>query len=742
MTSTSSTQRNRLVIAGVVLTLLLAAVFTLGSLDTPFEPRNWRDVLTLYAVSSFITAALIVFALIVSRTVLRLWAERSSEQLGARFKTKMVVGAVAISLLPVLFMFFVSYSLLNRTLARWFPRPIEIAAEESQETITRFGALERKRLAKVAFDWATLPKNRHDTSVTPQAVGRFDFCDSADAFWTLDKAGQPERFEYCWHDSKDFRPNSYDHSDERPPKLIETLPSGAELWFGEGQSYLSARTAVPGGGAALAGRTVDPNFLSRVHEIRKQLLAYDQEKQHLRALKRQLLLILSFFTVLLLSSVLWVALYLAKQVTVPIQALAEGTREISSGNFDYQVPEQTQDELGVLVRSFNTMTTQLRDSRSQIDQFTRNLQQAVQELERRRQLIETVLENIPTGVLSLDPDGNILRANPSVIEIFGVSAREARTIEDLVGAEDARAIRYLFRRALRTGVVSHELEIVASGRLMHAAVTVSSLGPRRANSGFVLVLDDLTELLRAQKAAAWQEVARRIAHEIKNPLTPIQLSAQRLSRYLEKRAEAGDSAPRDPELTRLVEESARLIEREVGTLSALVNEFSQFVRFPSAKFDSADVNGIVREAIEVFANRLDGITLSTSFAAQAPAIRADAPLLRSVIVNLIDNAAEALESSPVKTITVETRSNTDLDSVEIIVSDTGHGISPQDKDKLFLPHFSTKDRGTGLGLAIAARIVAEHGGGIRVEDNFPVGSRFILELPAADVLAPADRSSL
>jgi PAS domain S-box-containing protein len=477
-----------------------------------------------------------------------------------------------------------------------------------------------------------------------------------------------------------------------------------------------------------------------LNEIQKQTLAYDQEKQHLRTLKRQLLLILSLFTVLLLSSVLWLALYLAKQVTVPIQALAEGTREISTGNFDYQVPEQTHDELGALVRSFNTMTTQLRDSRSQIDQFTRNLQQAVQELERRRQLIATVLENIPTGVLSLDPEGNILRANPAVMEIFGANTKDARNIEDLVGAEDARAIRYLFRRALRTGVVSRELEIVAAGRLMHAAVTVSSLGPRRANSGFVLVLDDLTELLRAQKAAAWQEVARRIAHEIKNPLTPIQLSAQRLTRYLEKRAESGDTTPRDPELTRLVEESSRLIEREVGTLAALVNEFSQFVRFPSAKFDSADVNNIVREAIEVFAGRLDGISLTTSFAAQTPAVRADAPLLRSVIVNLIDNAAEALESSLVKSISVETRSNPDLDSVEIIVADTGHGISPQDKDKLFLPHFSTKDRGTGLGLAIAARIVAEHGGGIRVEDNSPVGSRFILELPAADSV-PAQLTS-
>src|SRR5205807_9659891 len=167
---------------------------------------------------------------------------------------------------------------------------------------------------------------------------------------------------------------------------------------------------------------VPSDFASRLAEIETQSVAYDQEKQNLRTVKRQLLLILSFFTVLLLSSVLWVALYLAKQVTLPIQALAEGTREVSSGNFEYQVPEQAQDELGILVRSFNTMTTQLRDSRSQIDQFTRNLQQAVQELERRRQLMETVLENIPTGVISLDAAGVILRANRSVSRIFGFSS--------------------------------------------------------------------------------------------------------------------------------------------------------------------------------------------------------------------------------------------------------------------------------------------------------------------------------
>ncbi|HEY6127551.1 MAG TPA: ATP-binding protein [Candidatus Acidoferrum sp.] len=725
MTSTTPSQRRQLLLAGVVLTFLLAAVFTLGSLDTPFDPRNWRENLTLYAVSSFITAALIVFALIVSRTVFRLWAEHSHEQFGARFKTKMVVGAVAISLLPVLFMFYISYSLLNRTLARWFPRPIEIAAEQSRALQQEMSRAEHGRLARLADIWA------FDTGQS-----RSERCKVADAYWQLNQAGTIQTFVDCSLPSASSSQSQLG-IDQKPPALIQKLPSGAEVWRGPTALFLAGHSSGSSKALTYVARIVPDDFLDRLNKIQEQTLAYDQEKQHLRALKQQLLLILSFFTVLLLSSVLWLALYLAKQVTVPIQALAEGTREISSGNFDYQVPEQTHDELGVLVRSFNTMTTQLRDSRSQIDQFTHNLQQAVQELERRRQLIETVLENIPTGVLSLDPDGGILRANPSLVAIFGVSAKTARTVEDLFGPEDARSIRYLFRRALRTGVVSRELEIIASGRLMHAAVTVSSLGPRRANSGFVLVLDDLTELLRAQKAAAWQEVARRIAHEIKNPLTPIQLSAQRLSRYLEKRN--GGAAPPDPELARLVEESSRLIEREVGTLAALVNEFSQFVRFPSAKFDSADVNSIAREAIEIFSGRLDGITLSTSFAAQAPPIRADASLLRSVIVNLIDNAAEALESSPVKSILVETRSKSDLDSVEIIVSDTGHGISPHDKDNIFLPHFSTKDRGTGLGLAIAARIVAEHGGGLRVEDNFPVGSRFILELPAADVLASSDR---
>jgi two-component system nitrogen regulation sensor histidine kinase NtrY len=734
MSRLDSKQRWSLVIGGSLLTLLLAAVFTFGSLEVPFEPKSWRTLMPLYAVSSFITAALLVFGLILGRTVLRLWAETSREQLGARFKTKMVVGAMAISLLPIIFMFIVSYSLINRTLLRWFPRPLEIASEKTQEMMNDFGRAQMPRLRRLAVEV------QEDASPSMEEKLQHIFIRGADAVWILDKNGDPTRGGVICENQSEERRTPICTQMGVLGNPVRTMPSGIEVWTAAGNDYFAVRVPTLQAGQPIgytvAAYRASPSFLSRFTEIEKQTREYNQEKPNLRALKRQMLLILLIFTVLLLSAVMWVALFLAKQVTIPIQALAEGTREISAGNFDYQVPEQAQDELGVLVRSFNAMTTQLRDNRSQIDQFTRNLQQAVQELERRRQLMETVLENIPTGVISLDASGAILRANTAVTRMFGGEARNAQSLDELLGPEASRVLQLLMRRSLRMGVVSREIETVIEGRVLHLAVTASSLGPRRANSGYVLVLDDLTEMLRAQKSAAWQEVARRIAHEIKNPLTPIQLSSQRLSRFLERRDAAESKAPRDIELTKLAHECSRLIEREVATLAALVNEFSQFVRFPTAKLAPTNANTVVHEAVEVFSGRLDGITLRTTLGDNLPAVRADGGLLRSVVVNLIDNAAEALENSTFREILISTCAHPDAETVEICVSDTGHGISPQDKDKLFLPHFSTKNRGTGLGLAIAARIVAEHGGTIHVEDNQPVGSRFLVELPAAE-LTPA-----
>jgi len=729
--STSRRSRLFLAVGGVTIVLLLAAVFTLGSLTLPYQPPD-LDQAILYALSTFIVAALLVFTSILIRSLVRLSAERVAHKPGSRFKTKMVMGAIAVSFLPVVFLFFVSYALLNRTLVLWFPRPLEIATQSSRELVDQMSRADAARMTAIAEQVAPGKTG----NAAKDTIRAFDqtFERGADLAWELNPDGLPVAVAA----NPDFKsqPSPANPAPASRPALpvqVRPTPGGAELWEYDGKLFLAGR-AQTATGFLLAGRNVPDDFQSRLNEINAQTTAYGQQRQHLRTYKNQLLATLLLFTILLMFAATWSAFFLSKQVTVPIQALAQATQEIIEGNYETRVNVQAKDELETLVHSFNRMTEQLGDNRRQIDTFTQNLQQAVQELERRRTLMETILENIPTGVISVDETETIRRVNPAAVRMFGENTRQAASFAQLLGEEAARALHILMRRSLRLGTAAQELEFTASGRLLRAAVTVSSLGPRRTNRGYVVVVDDLTDLLRAQKAAAWQEVAQRIAHEIKNPLTPIQLSAQRLSRYLE-RNRANPSKNDPPDLVRLVGECSSLIEREVSTLESLVGEFSQFARFPTAKFSSTSPNAIVTEALAVFEGRLEGIVVRTDLAADLPAIRADGELLRRVVVNLIDNAAESMEGSSVKELLLRTRLNADRETIEIIVADSGHGISPEDKDRLFLPHFSTKDRGTGLGLAIASRIMAEHNGSIRVEDNNPSGARFILQLPMTEVAA-------
>jgi nitrogen fixation/metabolism regulation signal transduction histidine kinase len=302
--------------------------------------------------------------------------------------------------------------------------------------------------------------------------------------------------------------------------------------------------------------------------------------------------------------------------------------------------------------------------------------------------------------------------------MFGGPARDARSLEELLGADAARAVHQLMRRALRMGVVSREIETVVGGRVLHAAVTVSSLGPRRANSGFVLVLDDLTEMLRAQKSAAWQEVARRIAHEIKNPLTPIQLSAERLRRHF---------AGSPPSARALVEECTVTIVGEVESLKGLVDEFSQFARMPSPRTVPTDLEQLITDTLSLYAGLFADVTIAQTFAPGLPLIRLDPEQIRRVVINLVDNAIEAMERRG--GIVVETQLDDSNRVVRIIVADDGPGIPPGEREKLFLPYYSTKGRGSGLGLAIVRRIIAEHGGSIEAAENTPSGTRFTIELP-------------
>jgi two-component system nitrogen regulation sensor histidine kinase NtrY len=711
-----------LVTGGVIVVMLAAVVITLGSFHTPLRPEQGNAFVILFALSTLIGAALLVFTLILSRTLLRLWAEQRSGQIGSRFKVKMVLGAMGVSLLPVVFLFFFSYALVNRTLNTWFPRPLEIANEQGQALVNEFTSRGYTRMSRQAEAACVLIQQQHASWNDALRSAAPD----ADAMWFVKPDHSVGQMASALPDSRG--------SVARQLKQTRTLPSGAEIWKVPKATYLAGR-APCSSGALIVARAVPLNFLQRYDEIESQTTIYQQQKQHLRAYKRQILLVLLLVTILLLFATTWVALFLSKQVTVPIQALAEATREISRGNFDHRIEARAQDELGILVRSFNRMTEQLGEGRRQINEFTRSLEQAVEEREGRRKLMEAILENIPTGVVSLDASGSVTRVNSAAVKILGDHVHRATALPELLGDDAARDVLHLMRRSLRLGAASREIEIATGGRLVRTAVTVSSLGPRRSNTGFVVVIDDLTDLLQAQKAAAWQEVAQRIAHEIKNPLTPIQLSAQRLLRYLDRAATAKAGVP-NTEFEKLAAECARLIEREVQSLESLVNEFSQFARFPAARLAPADVNSIVEGALSLFQGRLEGITVRTELAAPLPPVKADPELMRQVIANLIDNAAEAMEGSAIRQLRVATRAQGEGDAVEIEVSDSGHGISPADKEKLFLPHFSTKERGTGLGLAIASRIVAEHNGTIRVEDNLPTGSRFVIRFPALEVAMP------
>jgi nitrogen fixation/metabolism regulation signal transduction histidine kinase len=246
-----------------------------------------------------------------------------------------------------------------------------------------------------------------------------------------------------------------------------------------------------------------------------------------------------------------------------------------------------------------------------------------------------------------------------------------------------------------------------------------------------VVFEDLSDLLKAQKQAAWREVARRVAHEIKNPLTPIALSAERIQRHLDR------AGPADRASMGVVHSCAETIAGAVQTVRRLVDEFSTLARFPVSNPQPADINDIIENALAMFYGRLDGVGLHKSLAPDLPKVLADNEAVKRAVANLVDNAAEATENSVVREVEISTALVASRDAVEITVADTGHGVTRELKEKLFLPYFSTKQRGTGLGLSIVSRIVEDHHGSIRVEENHPVGTRFIVELPVVPESTPA-----
>ncbi len=721
----------------IFLLALVVALFLLdwsqASLNLSFiRPTSAAQTLVLLAVSALVFLAFVIFALILLRILLKLYVERRQAQLGSRFKTKMVVAFLGLSLVPVCFLFAFAYGLLNRSIDKWFGIPFDVVRKDASEIVERLESEAQQRALQAAnrlaenedLGRALARQDRHALEILLAHEVVDMGLVSASCFnlrgRLLARAGEPEP------------------GPSEVARLLPEIASGqapvsrasAPAPLGASEYFLAARWVLGAPskrlGTILSVTRLPSNIKRIAAEVQQEARKYDELSRERKAVKLTYLSILGLLTLLILFAATWFALFLSKQVTVPIQALAEATHEVSKGNLDFHISTQSDDELGTLIRSFNEMTQQLMENRRAIDQAARELQRANLELEERGNTMEAILENIPTGVISFDPQGQITQVNSTVERMFGREGiKTPGSLTDLFSGEEAREIARLFRRAARQGVVTRQMELDLGGRRASVALTLSSIRVRHGTVGSVLVLEDLTELLQAQKAAAWQEVAQRIAHEIKNPLTPIQLCTERIRRLAERQ---GPHAPAQ-DLLAAIAQSASLIGREVATLKTLVDEFSDFARFPGSKPVPSSLNPIVENALNVFDGRLNGVQLYRELAPNLPLVQADPEQMKRAVVNLIDNAAEAVERTVPKEIWVRTQLDVDGDVVELIVADSGPGIPPEAKERLFLPYFSTKQRGTGLGLAIVSRIVSEHNGWIRVEENRPTGTQFIIELP-------------
>ncbi len=503
-----------------------------------------------------------------------------------------------------------------------------------------------------------------------------------------------------------------------------------------GQEYALGASATAQGNLIVVGLPMPQGLSQTAERIRSRAAEYWQLFRTRNRIRSAFFIILLLITALVFFVSVWLAKFLSNQVTRPVEALADAMDEIAAGKYEQRVALVAAGEMADLVRSFNHMAADLETSRHLAESSSAQLASANLAVEERRRELETIVETIPSGVVTLDAAGVVLQANRAFAVLMGQheDARLAgEKIESLMPAEFAEDLAGVIRRGQRMGAASTEVEVAIRGRNVHLAVTSARLDLAPGRPRTVLVVEDSTELLRAQRQLVWKEVAQRVAHEIKNPLTPIALSAERIVKHVDRR---------QPESLSIIRKCSEVILGCVGTLRTLVDQFSALAQFPAPQPRPCDMNKVAEEALALFAGRLDGITVQWDLEPGLPSVLADPDSIRRALANLIDNAAEAMQGSLLRVLGIHSSVSEDGAAVEITVSDTGHGLTDEIRERLFLPFYSTKHRGTGLGLSIAAKIAQEHGGSLSAEANSPKGARFCLRLPLLETpVAPQPEPS-
>ena len=731
-------RKRNLILVAFVLALMVGA----SAFNVTFRPGELpiASNLVVIALANLNVIVLLLLVVLLFRNLIKLWVERRQGGLGSKFKAKLVLAFLLLAVAPAGLIFIIASNLINRSIEGWFKpqveRPLDQALAVAQtyyQNLEATSLRHARRLAGVIERDGLLADDRRD----------------ALAGWLVEQQEQLGlssvtvfgRAQELVH-VKDAVLGDLATRDVEETQLRRALggievSTVRELGSGdliEGVVPLWGERAGPREvvGAVVVSLHIPERLVARVRGISDAFKEYKQLQLLKSPIKFVYILMFLLMTLIVVFSFTWFGLYLARGITDPVEQLAEATREVAAGNLAYKVEARADDEIGVLVNSFNRMTDDLSESKRRLEEAYLDLQDKHTELEERRRYTETVLEAVTTGVVSFDPLGRVTTINRTAARMFGLDATASvgRLVEEVFGGADVREVVTLVGRTRRPrgGSASRELHLRRHGRSVALVASATALrGPDGEYAGAVAVFDDLTELLKAQRLAAWREVAQRIAHEIKNPLTPIQLSAQRLRRRLARTP--GENTP-------VVIECTETIIQEVDGLRRLVDEFSRFARMPAPVPRPTDVRPLVDSVVTLYRESHPRLQLVARHPAELPVLDVDPDQVKRAVLNLVDNAVEAVGAAG--DVAVETAYDAETGRVSITVSDTGPGITAENKDKLFQPYFSTKANGMGLGLPIVQEIVAEHGGTIRVEDNQPQGSRFVVEIPVTRAEAPVE----
>ena len=716
-----------LIVLVSILTYLGTKVFDL-SLGLPVSSS-----ILIFALLNVNVILLLLLLFLTMRNLVKLLFERKKRIMGARIRTKLVLAFIILSLLPTIILFFVSAQFISTSIEYWYNLPVERSLRTSLEVAQDYYNRETEEVLGIGNSLSRLITYHGYILISKQDE--------------LEKFVNEKRLEHRLASikvfsqqleprvvSQDDRIDLSPFKDPQTDLLTKSLKEGTDVQDIQSLAHgdlvtgivpIFSRTESKAVVGVIAlSKFIPGAFVNRLNAISKGLEKYNQLKMLKKPVKISHMIWLSIVTLLVIFSSVWFGFFLSKGITVPIQELAEGTNRIAMGDYDFFIDLEAEDEIGVLVNSFNRMTLDLKNSKKKLEETYEELLKSHIEIEQRRLYMEVVLANVAAGVVSADANGRILTINKSAERMLNIKAKDimGRNYREVVGGDYVKAINEFLRdkNIFRRGFLVRQIRLPVEDKTLTLLVSLNVLRDDRGKYlGLVAVFEDVSEIEKAQRMAAWREVARRIAHEVKNPLTPIQLSAQRLKKRY------GHKVARDD--GQVFEECTNLIINQVEELKRLVNEFSSFARMPASNPTPNNINEIIKESIGLYKEAQANVKITFRDSNEVPIFKVDKEQMKRVMINLLDNAIAAVDGDG--DIVIDLSYDKEQEMVRIEVSDNGKGIPPEDKMRLFEPYFSTKEHGTGLGLTIASTIISDHNGFIRVQDNKPRGTKFVIELP-------------